>query len=74
MVFRSPVLNSSRNTKASIIERLVARYGEDFKSPLARDLGVHVSTVRRIFNQRDDLPLVYVLAIEKLLSEGQYGQ
>lgn len=62
-------MSSSRNTKASITERLVARYGEDFKSPLARDLGVNVSTVRRLFNERESIPLVYVLAIENILEE-----
>lgn len=61
-------MNTSSNTKKEIIDRLIERYGEEFKSPLARDLNVNVSTVRRIFNQKHDLPMVYEMAIEGLLS------
>jgi len=38
-------------TKQQIIEKSIAAYGHNYKSPLARALGVSVSTVRRWFNQ-----------------------
>jgi hypothetical protein len=55
--------------KAEVIERLVNRYGENFKTPLARDLRVDVSTIRRLFNSPEELPFLYEKAIEALLSE-----
>lgn len=67
--FQRLVLILSRNTKENLTNRLKSVYGEDFKSPLARELGVNVSTIRRIFNQKDDIPLVYKMAIEGLLSK-----
>jgi len=67
MASRSLRLTSSSCVKKRLVERLKARYGDDFKSPLARDLKVNVSTIRRIFNQREGMPYVYEIAIEKLL-------
>lgn len=61
-------MSSSKNSKQQLIDRLILAYGEDFKTPLSRDLGVNVSTIRRIFNQREEIPLVYVLAIDMVLS------
>lgn len=53
--------------KDELVEKLEKHYGENWKTPLSKDLGVNVSTIRRVFNQRDDIPLVYLYAIEKLL-------
>lgn len=53
----------SKNTKEQIISKLVNKYGEDFKTPLARALGVNVSTVRRWFNSDKDLDQVTKKAI-----------
>jgi len=53
--------------KTRLIKKLVQVYGDDFKSPLARDLSVNVSTIRRIFNQREAIPLVYQKAIIQLI-------
>ena len=62
-------LNTSKSTKGKLVSQLTLRYGADYKSALARDLKVNVSTIRRLFNQRDELPLIYVKAIEKILEE-----
>lgn len=59
--------NKQRDTELK--QKLVNFYGADFKSPLARDLKVNVSTVRRIFNQREEIPEVYRRAIENIISE-----
>lgn len=67
MDFRSPVLIISENQKNKLIDELVEYYGPGFKSPLARDLHVNLSTVKRIFNQRDGVPLLYYFAIKWLL-------
>ena len=56
--------------KAEVIERLVNHYGENFKTPLARDLRVDVSTIRRLFNSPEERPFLYEKAIQALLSEG----
>lgn len=65
MVFQRLVLSLS--SKQKLIKQLEEKYGEDFKTPLANDLGVNISTIRRLFNQRDEIPLVYVYAIEALI-------
>lgn len=56
-------------SKQQIIDQLKSHYGDDFKSPLARDLAVNVSTVRRIFNQKEEIPLVYERAIQSILCQ-----
>ena len=52
--------------KKKLISVLKNKYGDAFCPPLARDLEVNVTTVRRIF-QRDKIPKVYCLAISKIL-------
>jgi len=53
----------SKNTKQQIISKLVDKYGENYKTPLSRDLGVDVSTVRRWFNTDKGLDKVTEKAI-----------
>lgn len=62
-------MSSSKNLKEQLIERLEAFYGKDFKTPLAKDLQVNLSTIRRIFNQREEIPLVYIHAIESVITQ-----
>jgi methylphosphotriester-DNA--protein-cysteine methyltransferase len=61
-------LDSSKNTKVKLIKRLEKKYGKNWKTPLAKDMGVDLSTVRRAFNQRDKLSPVWVKAIEQILT------
>lgn len=61
----------SKSTKKKLIKQLIAKYGENWKTPLAKDLGVDISTIRRIFNQREYVPILYIRAIENLLHEDQ---
>lgn len=63
------MLTLSSNTKKRLIKRLINHYGENFKTPLSKDLDVDVTTIRRIFNQREEIPIVYQKAIDKLLDE-----
>ena len=55
--------------KAALEKRLIRSYGEQYKTPLAADLGVDVSTIRRIFNRAKPLDSLYVSAIENQLSQ-----
>ena len=57
----------SKNTKEQIISKCVDRYGVNFKTPLAKALGVNVSTVRRWFNSDNDLDVVTKKAVMCLL-------
>jgi len=63
------VLRSSANTKTKLIKRLEKKYGQDWKTPLSKDLGVHVSTVRRMFNSRDEVSPVWIRAISDVLNQ-----
>lgn len=56
------------NSKEKITERLIVKYGENFKTPLAKDLGVDVSTVRRLFNCDRELPAISRAAILWILN------
>ena len=55
-----------RETRQKIIKALIKHYGENWKTPLSKDLGVNLSTIRRIFNQREEIPIVYQRAIERI--------
>jgi hypothetical protein len=55
--------------KAKLVSRLEKRYGRNWKTPLSKDLGVHLSTVKRMFNQREEIPPVWILAINNVLSK-----
>jgi len=57
------VLILSKNTKEQIISKLIDKYGENYKTPLAKALGVNVSTIRRMFNSDSDLSPVNKRAI-----------
>lgn len=59
----------SKNTKSHLIKKLTCKYGENFKSPLSRDLGVNVSTIKRIFNTNKDVPIVYEYAILYIIQD-----
>ena len=52
-----------RETRQNIIGALIKHYGENWKTPLSKDLEVNISTIKRIFNQREEIPLVYQYAI-----------
>lgn len=58
----------SKNTKEQIISKLVKRYGENYKTPLAKALGVNISTIRRMFNSDNDLSPVNKRAILCILN------
>lgn len=60
----------SKSTKQQIIAKLIDKYGENYKTPLAKELGVDVSTVRRMFNQRGDLSPLAKRAIICILEHG----
>ncbi len=53
----------SKNTKEQIVSKLIVKYGENYKTPLAKALGVNVSTVRRMFNSDKDLSPVNKTAV-----------
>ena len=57
----------SKNTKEQIISRLIEKYGENYKTPLAKALGVNISTVRRMFNSDRELSPVNKKAIMCIL-------
>ena len=60
----------SKNTKRQLIRKAKSAYGDNFKTALAKDLGVDVSTVRRIFNRKGgEIPALYVVAINKVCDE-----
>lgn len=59
----------SLSTKSQIEKKLIIKYGEDFKTPLAKELGVNVSTVRRMFNGPGELSRVNERAILCVLGE-----
>lgn len=71
MVFQRHALIISKNTKEQLISRLVDKYGKNFKTPLARDLGVDVSTVRRIFNTDRQITRANFIAINCILEYNQ---
>lgn len=56
-----------RETRLKIVDALIKHYGENWKTPLSKDLGVNLSTIRRIFNQKEEIPIVYQKAIESIL-------
>ena len=62
-------MDSSKNTKTKLIERPEKKYGKNWKTPLSKDLGVHISTVRRVFNQRDGINPVWIVAINSILND-----
>lgn len=53
----------SKNTKQQIISKLIHKYGENYKTPLAKALGVDVSTVRRWFNSDKELDRITKKAV-----------
>lgn len=61
-------MRSFSNTKTKLIKRLEKRYGLNWKTPLSKDLGVNLSTVKRAFNQRDQLNPIWILAINNILN------
>lgn len=64
-------MDLSKNTKTKLIERLEKKYGKNWKTPLSKDLGVHISTVRRVFNQRDGINPVWIVAINSILNDSK---
>lgn len=58
-----------RETRQQIIDALIKHYGSQWKTPLSKDLGVNISTIKRIFNQREEIPIVYQRAIERITDE-----
>lgn len=62
-------MDLSESLKSKMVENLIEVYGRDFKTPLSVDLGVDVSTVRRLFNQRSEIPKRYLIAINKIIGE-----
>jgi len=50
-------------SKEEVIKKCIERYGENYKTPLAKALGVNLSTVRRMFNNEKDLSPVNQRAI-----------
>jgi energy-converting hydrogenase A subunit M len=50
-------------SKKEVEKKLVERYGQNYKTPLAKALGVDVSTVRRMFNNDKELSSVNERAI-----------
>lgn len=61
----------SKNTKDQMIVELIKKYGKNYKTPLAKDLRLNVSTVRRMFNNDKELRLVNEQAILRILSRDQ---
>lgn len=57
------------HTKDKVIKSLVNHYGKNWKTPLAKELCVNVSTIKRIFNQREEVPIVYQMAIKWITGE-----
>ena len=55
--------------KEKLILKLNRKYGKNFKTPLSKDLGVNVSTVRRWFNSEREIKLDKIKAILRVLSE-----
>ena len=60
-------MNISSDTKKKLIEQLESIYGRNYKTPLAKALGVNVSTVRRLFNEKEEIPKSYLLAIQAII-------
>ncbi len=58
--------------KCKIVNALIKHYGNNWKTPLTKDLGVNRSTIRRIFNQREDIPIVYKRAFDNIVN-GEEG-
>lgn len=56
-------------TKKQIEKKLLDKYGEDFKTPIAKELGVDVSTVRRWFNGSGELSPINERAILCVLGD-----
>ncbi len=54
--------------KEGLEARLVAAYGENYKTPLAAKLCVDVSTIRRQFNRPKPIENIYAQAIENQLA------
>ena len=58
----------SLKEKKALVEHLEMKYGPNWKTPLSKEIGVDLSTVRRLFNQREgELPKVYELAIKRVI-------
>jgi hypothetical protein len=55
--------------KTALVKKLERKYGKNFKTPLSKDLGVHVSTVRRMFNSREEINSVWIVAINGILNQ-----
>lgn len=58
----------SKNTKEQMIAELIKKYGENYKTPLSKSLGVDVSTIRRMFNSDKELTFVNRKAIFCILN------
>jgi len=56
-------------TKTKIMASLTNHYGNRWKTALSRDLDVDRATIKRIFNQREKVPVVYQLAIKQITGE-----
>ena len=61
----------SKNTKQQMIAKLIEKYGKNYKTPLAKALGVNVSTIRRMFNNDKELTPVNKKAILCTLNHDQ---
>lgn len=67
MAKSEPMTEAEEKYKADLEKRLIEVYGEDFKTPLAADLVVDVSTVRRAFNRPRPLSSLFAGAVEHQL-------
>lgn len=68
MDFQRLVLTLSKITKKKLTNLLIDKYGKNYKTPLAKALGVNVSTVRRKFNSDKELLERDVLAIMSVIN------
>ncbi len=63
----------SKNTKQQMITQLVKKYGKNYKTPLAKSLGVNVSTIRRMFNNDKDLTPSNEIAINCIINHQSFN-
>jgi len=54
--------------KARLIKKLIKHYGKNWKTPLSKDLGVDVATVRRVFNSDQEISKAWQLAINCIVN------
>lgn len=60
--------------KQELVKQIIDVYGEGFKNPLARDLGVHRDTVRRWINSDEELQKIHEYAVRYVLEGKKHGE